>query len=82
MSDEPIAIGRWIRVSAGGLVLAGLAWYAAERTKGMLPATRSLYGVTRVALAFLGGFGEGFFLIFSVTLVAGVLYWLLSRFRR
>ena len=81
MPDEPIDIQRWIKVSAGGCVLAGLAWYAGEAVTGRIPKTRTIYIVLRVAIAGLGGLGEGFFLIFSLTLVTGILYWLLNRGR-
>jgi hypothetical protein len=73
-------IRQWLKISALGLVLSSVAWFAGEVIGGRLRGHDDALAVAlRIAVAALRGGGIGFTLLFAMTLAAGVWYWALRR---
>jgi hypothetical protein len=71
---------RWFTVSGVGLGIAAVAWFSGESILArVVDKGRWYFLPARITGAILSGFGEGFSLLFVLTLVSGGLYWLIGR---
>ena len=69
---------RWLKVSVVGLLVSSAAWGIGEVTLVRLHGFHDpLSIIGRLVAAALRGGGTGFTLLFALTLVAGLLHWML-----